>query len=92
MTVSTITLPAILDFKAAGPLKADIQSHLGSPLDLDVSHVERIGGQCLQVLLAAAEAWRSSGQSFRLVKSTDAACNDMRLMGAENLLPGAEAC
>lgn len=92
MSVNTLTLPAVLDLKAAASLKADIQAHAGSPLDLDVSKVERIGGLCLQVLLAAAEAWKAAGHPFRLVHPTDAARTDARLMGAQHLLPGIEAC
>ena len=92
MTVATILLPSILDLKAAGPLKVEIQSHAGSALDLDASKVERIGGLCLQVLLAAAEVWRTAGLAFRLVSSGEAVCNDARLLGAAHLLPGAEAC
>lgn len=92
MTVATIFLPSVLDLKAAGPLKAEIQSHAGSALDLDASKVERVGGLCLQVLLAAAEAWRAAGFVFRLVNPGEVVCNDARLLGAEHLLSGAEAC
>lgn len=92
MSANTITLAAILDLKAAGPLKAEIQSHAGSPLDLDTSKVERMGGLCLQVLLAAAETWRAAGLPFRLINSGDAVRNDVQLLGAANLLTGAEAC
>ena len=92
MSVITITLPAILDLKAAGSLKAEIQLHAGSALDLDTSKVERVGGLCLQVLLAAAETWRAAGLPFRLIHSGDAARNDVQLLGAANLLTGAEAC
>jgi len=92
MNATTITLPAILDLKAAGPLKAEIQSHAGVALDLDTSKVERIGGLCLQILLAAAETWRAAGHSFRLINSGEVVRNDAHLLGATHLLPGVEAC
>jgi chemotaxis protein CheX len=92
MSANTINLPAILDLKAAGPLKAEILANAGSALDLDVSKVERVGGLCLQVLLAASETWRTAGLPFRLVHPSETARNDMRLLGANHLLPGVEAC
>ena len=92
MPATTITLPPILDLKAASVLKDEIESHAGAALEIDVSQVERVGGQCLQVLLAAAEAWRAAGLSFELVRPAEAACSDLRLLGATDLLPGAEAC
>lgn len=92
MNVATITLPPVLDFKAACSLKADIQAHAGAPLDLDVSKVERVGGLCLQVVLAAAEAWKVAGLPFQLVHANDTVRNDVRLMGATHLLSGVEAC
>lgn len=92
MTAATITLPAVLDLRAAGPLKADIQALAGAPLDLDASNVERLGGLCLQVLLAASEAWRAAGHSFRLTNVGDSVRNDAQLLGAGQLLQGADAC
>lgn len=92
MAATLITLPPVLDLKAASALKDEIESHAGSALEVDVSQVERIGGQCLQVLLAASEAWRASGLSFQLVRPADAARNDLRLLGATDLLAGVEVC
>jgi chemotaxis protein CheX len=92
MTTATINLPAVLDLKAAGPLKTQIETHMGSPLDIDVSGVERMGGLCLQVLLAAAETWRAQDLPFRLINPGDSARNDVRLLGAGHLLQGADAC
>lgn len=88
--MATLELSAILDLKAAAPLKADIQAQAGSPLDIDASKVERLGGLCLQVLVAAAEAWRQGSQQFRLINVGEAFRKDARLLGATNLLPGLE--
>jgi chemotaxis protein CheX len=92
MPATTIILPPVLDLKAASVLKSEIDAHTGAALEIDVSQVERVGGQCLQVLLAASDAWRASGLPFQLVRPADAARNDFWLLGATHLLPGAEAC
>jgi chemotaxis protein CheX len=88
--MATIELSSILDFKAAGPLKADIRSHAGGELELDASKVERLGGLCLQVLVAAAAAWRAASQNFKLINVGEAFRKDARLLGATGLLPGLE--
>jgi chemotaxis protein CheX len=88
--MAVLDLPVILDLKAAGPLKADIQTHAGVALDVDASKVERLGGLCLQVLVAAAAAWRAGGQPFRLINVGEAFRKDARLLGATSLLPGLE--
>ncbi|HXW72753.1 MAG TPA: STAS domain-containing protein [Methylocella sp.] len=65
---SVLELPDILDLKAATPLTVQFLSARGVPLDVDGSRVERIGGQCLQVLLSAVKTWRADGNKFRLIK------------------------
>jgi chemotaxis protein CheX len=87
MSPGVFLLPSILDLRAAAPLKADIETRSGAPLDLDASQVERLGGLCLQVILAAADSWRSSGAELRVTGASDAFSTDARLMGARGLLP-----
>jgi chemotaxis protein CheX len=88
--MATIVLTSTLDLKAAQPLKAEIQSHAGGELELDASKVERLGGLCLQVIVAAAAAWAAANQTFRLINVGEAFRKDARLLGATGLLPGAE--
>lgn len=83
---STLTLPPVLDLRAAAQLKADIHSHAGATLDLDVSNVERLGGLCLQVLVAAEAYWRAAGHGFRLTNAGASFCDDLRLMNATQLM------
>ncbi len=54
-----VELPAILDLKAAGPLVAEFLRCRGEDLTVDASRVQRLGGQCLQVLLSAAMSWKA---------------------------------
>src|SRR4029077_21112095 len=81
-----ITLPAVLDLRAAAPLKADLQTRMGAPLDVDASKVERLGASCLQVLLAFSAAWPAEAYSLRFTAPSDAFREDARLMGADTKL------
>ena len=72
---AVLALPAVLDIRAAEPLKVDLLALRGQPLTLDVSNVERLGGLCLQVLLSARQTWVADGQALTLT-GDDAAFSD----------------
>jgi len=78
-----VRLSPVLDLAAAKQLHAEIAARSREDLDLDASEVERIGGLCLQVLLAAKISWTESGASFRVVNPSVAFIEGVRLMGAE---------
>lgn len=59
-----ITLPAVLDIRAAEPLKVELMQYRGGAVALDASGVERLGGLCLQVLLSAVKTWKADGQTL----------------------------
>ncbi|KAB0676117.1 STAS domain-containing protein, partial [Aureimonas leprariae] len=59
--VATLELPSVLDVRAAMPLHGSLAGLRGRAVELDASQVQRLGGQCLQVLVAAAAAWRLDG-------------------------------
>ncbi|MEG2312993.1 STAS domain-containing protein [Brevundimonas sp.] len=59
-----ITLPAILDIRAAEPLKSELMQYRGHAVTLDASGVERLGGLCLQILLSAVKTWKADGQAL----------------------------
>lgn len=62
-----VELPALLDLKSAAPLAAELLALRGRPVQIDGTRVERLGGQCLQVLLSAVKTWKREGLSFELV-------------------------
>jgi len=64
-----------LDLSAAAPLRTLLLAHRFQDLDLDASAVSRVGGQCVQVLLAAKRTWDADGRAFRLLNISDA-CRD----------------
>ena len=80
-------LPQILDLAATAPLASSLLGARGEPLHLDASEVERLGGLCLQVLLAAQVQWRADGVEFSIVNSSAAFAEGVRLMAAHDLAP-----
>jgi chemotaxis protein CheX len=81
-----IILPAVLDLRAAASLKADLQAHIGSPLEIDASKVERLGASCLQVLLAFVSARPADTSASPFTAASEAFREDARLMGANTKL------
>jgi chemotaxis protein CheX len=61
-----IVLAPVLDITAAAPLTSEMLAHRGKDVRVDASKVERVGGQCLQVLLSAAATWSHDGADFLL--------------------------
>lgn len=57
-------LPASLDMQAASALLEKFLSARGADLRIGAADVQRIGGQCLQVLLAAQAAWVADGNAL----------------------------
>ena len=79
----TVPLPAILDLAAAAPLTERLLAARGSDLSIDASEVLRLGGQCLQVLLAAAKTWSVDGASFEIAKPSPEFVDSLARFGIE---------
>ena len=79
----TFTLAAVLDLNEASNLKANLLSLRGSPLSIDASTVERMGAQCVQVLMSAAKTWEKDGKPFLILKASDAFQTTMQLIGVK---------
>nr|WP_314433185.1 STAS domain-containing protein [uncultured Brevundimonas sp.] len=77
-----LTLPPVLDLKAAESLKTALLSHRGRVLVLDASGVERLGGLCLQVLLSALRLWRDDQINLRLAYPSDSFSSQWAAFGA----------
>lgn len=61
-----VVLDAALDYRAAAPLRDAFLERRGGPVLVDAANVETIGGLCLQVLLAARQAWVSDHVGFTI--------------------------
>ena len=77
-----LTLPAVLDLRAAAPLKAELLAVRGQETALDGSAVERLGGLCLQVLLSALATWRGDGQVLTFINVSEALASQWSAFGA----------
>ena len=85
-------LPAVLDLGAAAPLHAAFATARGAALEVDASGVERLGGLCLQVILAAQAAWAADGKAFAIINPSSGFMNAAGVMGAgETLQMGSAA-
>lgn len=80
---ATITLPTELDIKAAAPLAATLVAARGGDVTLDVSHVERVGAQCLQVLLSAAATWSADSAELTLAAPSPAFLDAASIAGLD---------
>lgn len=59
-----LTLQRRIDLTAASALRSEFLARSGQPLRVDAAGVGHLGGLGLQVLLAAAQHWRQSGQTL----------------------------
>ena len=80
VTAGLVELPGVLESQGRGaPCRRSLALR-GKPVDIDASHVERLGGQCLQVLLSAAKTWKADKTSFVVInRSSDFAESLARL-------------
>jgi chemotaxis protein CheX len=83
----TVALAGSLDMTAAAPLARDILAARGQPLIVDASAVRRLGGQCLQVLIAARTAWAEDGVSFEIATPSAEFEESLALLGWSALPP-----
>lgn len=83
MASNAYTLSAVLDLGQAPALRNDLLARRGSPLTLDASGVERLGGLCLQVLMAARRTWDSDGQALAIASASDAFVRQWTAFGAD---------
>jgi chemotaxis protein CheX len=84
--VGITALPPVLDLTAAGPLASELLARRGAPLMIDGSAVQRVGAQCVQVLLAAKNAWVADGQYFSVEAPSEALTETLAALGAADLV------
>jgi chemotaxis protein CheX len=77
-----VRLGSVLDLNAAAPLAAELLAARGRDLEIDASAVERLGAQCLQVLLSARATWEADGAGFAVVGPSPEFSLVLDLLGA----------
>jgi chemotaxis protein CheX len=86
-----LVLAETLDLVAATPLATALLAKRGQDIAIDASAVRRLGGQCLQVLLAARAAWLADGRFFRITVVSAEFAHGLTQFGAADLAPPIEA-
>lgn len=86
-----LCLAEVLDLRAAAMLAADLAASRGMEIELDASQVQRLGGQCLQILLSAQACWEAEYVRFRIVSPSPAFIDGLALLGASALFATSEA-
>jgi chemotaxis protein CheX len=81
-----LRLPAMLDARAAAPLAQDLRSRAGHDLTVEADEVQRLGAQCLQVLLAARRRWHADGRRLHVEAASEPFAWAVALMGANSLM------
>lgn len=82
---ATVSLVPVLDLQAAEPLRAELMSLRGRPLDIDASEVTRLGGLCLQVLMSARKIWAEDGVSLTVNQPSSAFSDQLTAFGEPEL-------
>lgn len=78
-----MTLARELDINAAGPLATELLKARGKDLALNASEIDRVGGQCLQVLLSAAATWAADGAELTIEEPSPAFLDAVEIAGLE---------
>lgn len=81
LSPGVMELPDVLDIRAAATLAEELLALRGKALEIDASRVQRLGGQCLQVLLSASMTWKADGNSFALTKASDGFLDGLGRLG-----------
>jgi chemotaxis protein CheX len=75
-------LPAALDMQAASALHEKFLAARGADLRIVAADVQRIGGQCLQIMLAAKAAWAADGHTLTFEAASPEFTAGLELLGA----------
>jgi chemotaxis protein CheX len=78
---STVSLAPVLDLNEATALHGKLMALRGKNVAVDASVVERMGAQCVQVLVAAAKFWEQEKYSFKIQSPSGAFTKTLQLIG-----------
>ena len=81
-----------LDLTLAADLAKALLALRGSPLIVDASKVQHLGGQCGQILASAISTWKADEVSFQIVDSSEEFVEGARLLGLRSALQIEDAC
>ena len=74
-------LPEVLDMTFAGPLAENLLAKRGAQLTVDASGVQRVGAQCVQVLMSAVSTWKADEVAFSITNPSPEFRDALSLLG-----------
>jgi chemotaxis protein CheX len=77
----TLQLPEVLDLTFAGTLAESLLALRGSKLAVDAAHVQRVGAQCVQVIMSAVSTWKADEVPFSVLDPSSDFCDALALLG-----------
>ena len=80
-----LSLVPNLDLQAAEPLRAELMALRGRPLTINAAEVNRLGGLCLQVLMAARKIWSEDGHPLTVDQPSSAFSEQLLGFGGPEL-------
>jgi len=78
---SGLALPEVLDICEAAPLAAGLLAARGNQMVIDASRVEKVGAQCMQVLLSAHATWLRDGAPFNISNPSRGFVDGLEMLG-----------
>ena len=72
-----------LDLTAVAPLHQSLISARGDALIVDASQVDRVGAQCIQLLLSAKRSWDEDDVPFHIETPSETFVSALTLLGLE---------
>lgn len=79
--METIELSKVLDLVAAPALLETLLQKKGQSVRINAEQVQRVGAQCLQILLSAKRTWEADGCGFSLDDPSPAFTEAVKLVG-----------
>ncbi len=80
---STIALAEVLDLKAATTLASELMAARGGDVALDGASVQRLGAQCLQVIMSAHATWNKEGGTLQIINPSHDLIEGLELLGVD---------
>lgn len=78
---TSFELPSCLDMSAAPALKSSLLALRGGDAVLDAGTIQRMGAQCVQVLVSAKRTWEADGHGFSIVNPTTEFLECLSMLG-----------
>jgi chemotaxis protein CheX len=77
----TLQLPEVLDLSYAAPLAESFLALRGMNLTVDAASVQRVGAQCVQVIMSAVSTWRADEVALSVVDPSQEFRDALSLLG-----------